>query len=102
MRTSELSKDAVAAADWVAAIDPDDITRELTIWGDDTVPPCVAPGAPARKIQKLEITCDSDDEGRLAQIVELVKEVRGHASSRLPNPLRMPESLLPEPVRKPR
>lgn len=102
MRTDELSREAIATADWVVAIDPNDISRMLTIWGDDVVPVCVAPGAPAKKTRKLEITCDPNDAGRLAQIVDLVKEVRGHASSRLPNPLRLPNSLFPQTARKPR
>ena len=84
MRTIEMvSRDEIANADCIRAVDPDS-EKGTTIWGDDVLGPFSTPLAPPHKSKLVEIACSEDDQETRARIIATVRDVRGRVSSLLP------------------
>ena len=65
-------------ADFISAIDANDRSRHLTVWGSDVVAPGRKPGSAPRTLKIVEVEIDQSSEKDLQNLLRMVVEIKGH------------------------
>lgn len=77
MRQPELiADDEIAKADVIATYDPRTM-KGVQLWGQESLPTFVAPGAPSRQRKHVNIELAQEDLPGLLELINRVETVRG-------------------------
>ncbi len=78
MSLKVLSDADIEHAHVVTAIDPNAPIYSQQLYGQESVPSMLPPGAPARVVNVLDIEIDSSDDAQLQDLMSKVETVKGH------------------------
>ena len=77
IKIQNLTDETIANADIIRVIDAAIPDFHHQLLGQESVPPCSAPGSPARRVAMLEIDIDSSDDSQLQDVITKIESAKG-------------------------